>query len=314
MIGAVESVGGLDDVTADAPSDRAAFDTPNILWHLGALTASFAGVVVVSRIHPSARGLWILLGALVLLAVFAGVSEVLRRRGWIVPCGVIAATSLIFVPVVVGAFEKLIGVLAQSPTAPVSQFQGSAFVIALATVAAGLGVYWLTRYPFVFAYVTFATLVSIELLTPVVVSNPSPSDNATIALLTGIAFLVVGAAADRRGFRREAFWWHIVGLVAMSVGVGYHAFENTSFGWLLVLIVFAAVLALAVPFRRATWGLFGVVGTYAALAHYAYVWFGTLGTAFSLTLVGLGLVACGLALQRAGDSLPNVLADWSAGA
>jgi hypothetical protein len=304
----------VDAVGEDAPSDRAGFDTPNILWHLGALTASFAGVAVISRIHPSARGAWIMLGALGFLAVFASLSEVLRGKGWTVPGGVIAATSLIFVPIVVGAFEDLIGVLStESATFPNARFEGSYLVIAVATVAAGLAVYSYTRYPFVFAYVAGATILSIQVLVPAMVSNPSPSDNATIALLTGIAFLAIGTAADRRGFRREAFWWHVTGLVAMSFGFGYHAFENTSAGWLLTLVVFAAVLALAVPLRRATWGLFGVAGTYAGLAHYATKWFGTLGTAFSLTLVGLGLVACGIALERAGDSLPNLLARWSAG-
>jgi hypothetical protein len=148
----VEAAGGAELAAATEPSDRPAFDTPNILWHLGALTASFAGVAVLTQIHPSARGVWIMLGALGFLAAFLALAMVLRLRGWVVPGGVVAATSLVFVPVAVGAFERLIGVLGTpSPAGPFQQFSGSAFVIGLATVAAGLWVYVLVRYPFVFA-------------------------------------------------------------------------------------------------------------------------------------------------------------------
>ena len=93
----------------------------------------------------------------------------------------------------------------------------------------------------------------------------------------------------------------MIGLVAMSIGFGYHAFERTKAGWVLTLIVFAVVLGLAVPLQRATWGLFGVVGTYLPLAYYAQKWFGNLGTALSLVVVGMAFVGVGIAVHRGDD-------------
>ena len=67
--------------------DRPRLDPPNILWFFGGLTAAAASLAVISRVHPSARGLWILLAALAFLAAFAAVSALLLGSGWRVPGG-----------------------------------------------------------------------------------------------------------------------------------------------------------------------------------------------------------------------------------
>ena len=82
---------------------RPVFDTPNILWFFGALTAAFAGAVVIESVHSSVRGLWILLAALAFLGVYAVLAFVLLRLGWEIPGGVVAATGVTFVPVAAGA-------------------------------------------------------------------------------------------------------------------------------------------------------------------------------------------------------------------
>jgi hypothetical protein len=287
---------------------RPVFDTPNILWYFGALTAAAASGAVIGSVHPSARGLWILLTSLAFLTAYAVISAALLHAGWLIPGGVVAATAVTFIPVSGGAFERLIGVWRTPAGAgPFQEFEGPALVLALLTVAGGLVVYLLVRFPFVFAYIAGATFVAAQMLVPLFVSNPSIGDHATALLVVGIAMLLVGIAADLRGSRRIAFWWHAFGFVPMTIGLAYHAFSHTSWGWVVIFVAGVLILALAAPLHRATWGLFGVAGTYAPCVHYADRWFGNLGTAFALAAIGFALVGIGIAIQRAGDSWTGIV-------
>jgi hypothetical protein len=284
-------------------AERPRLDPPNILWFFGGLTAAAAGNAVVSRVHPSARGLWILLAALAFLAGFAALSAALRRAGWPVAGGVLAAMAVTFVaPAAIGVL-RLVGFWRAAPgLEPLQEYEGPAVLVALATAAAGLLAFRRVGFPFVLAVVAAAVAVAGQLLLPIFVARPSAADHANGEIAIGVALLAVGLALDRRGARREAFWWHVFGLATLALGLGYHAFRNASWGWLLILAAGALLLALAVALRRATWGLFGVAGLFAAAAHYLDSWFGTLGTAFALAAFGLGLVALGIAARRAVDT------------
>jgi hypothetical protein len=94
----------------------------------------------------------------------------------------------------------------------------------------------------------------------------------------------------------------VLGLLTITAGLAYHALRHASWGWALILVAGAAFLAFAVVLRRATWGLFGVAGFFAAAAHYLDSRFGMLGTAFALALLGLALVAAGMAARLAPGS------------
>ncbi|HEY4346498.1 MAG TPA: hypothetical protein VGM80_02840 [Gaiellaceae bacterium] len=309
------------------------FDTPNILWHFGALSATGAGVAMVSDVHSSARGFWILLVALVFLAVYAVVSIVLLRTGRGIPGGILAAAGVSFVPLAVVGFERLIGVYggnhiaavdsfpdSGTSTSPIGfggvnvdpsqvsgRFQGHEFAIAVATVAAGLVVYALVRYAFVFAWIAVATLVAVELLLPLFVSHPGGSDRAGSFLAAGIVFVAIGLYADLVHARRVAFWWHLVGLMSITGAFAYDLVAANSPGWVFALLAGAVAIAFAAPLRRSTWAIFGLLGTWATFVHYSGRWFGNLGTAFALCVIGLAIVAIGLAIQHAGSSWAGAL-------
>src|SRR5262245_38986611 len=86
------------------------FDTPNVLWFFGAIATASATNAVIAAVHPSARGVWILLVALGFAAVYAALSVALRASRWWVPGGLFAAIVVSLVPAVGIGFERLIGV------------------------------------------------------------------------------------------------------------------------------------------------------------------------------------------------------------
>src|SRR5258708_21296136 len=281
MIGRVEP--------PDRQLDQPAFDTPNILWYFGGFVATVACLAVFGSVHQGARGLWVLLVALGLLAGYGLLSAWLIRRGAEIAGGVVAALAVVFVPVAGSAVERLIGVsnvtrpsvsvntLPTPSPGPFGAFEGRLFVLVVLVVAAGLAAYALTRFPFAFAFVAIGALVSAEFLVPAVVSKPSAFDHATALVAFGLPFLTGAILLDLRAHRRQAFWFHIVGLVALAAGLTYHAISHSSWGWELILVAGVIVLIIAAPLRRATWTLFGIMGVYTPLVHYAVHWFGNLG-------------------------------------
>jgi len=284
-----------------AAGTRVRLDAPNILWYFGGITAAGGGASVVQSVHPSARGLWILLASLAFVAAFAAVSAWLLRQGQAIPGGVLAAAAVVFVPVAGSGFERLVGYWHGSGSASaVEEFEGPAFALALATIAAGVLAYVVVRFGFIQATIAVATLVAAQLLLPVFVSQPSVDDHATAALVIGALLVAIGLGFDYRDARRAAFWWHVVGLATLAAGFAYLVFRHSSWGWIVMLVVGAAVLAAAAPLRRGTWGLFGIAGFYAPVAHYVSSWFGNLGTSFALLFFSLALVALGIALEQHG--------------
>jgi hypothetical protein len=281
-------------------SDRPRFDPANILWFFGGLVAAAAGLAVISQVQPSSRGLWILLSSAAFLAAFAALAFGLLRAGWPVAGGVLAAMAVTFVvPGTVG-FERLLGVWRTSSLIdPTAEYEGPYVAVLVATAAAGLVCYAIVRFPFVLAIVAAAATVTGQLLLPIFRSRPGFGDHANAAVVVGLVLIAAGLALDRRRERRAAFWWYVFGLFSLALGLAYHAFRHSSWGWVLILVFGAVFLLAGTALRRATWAVFGVAGIFAPIAHYLDVWFANLGTAFALTALGVVLVGLGIATRLA---------------
>jgi hypothetical protein len=282
------------------------FDTPNILWFFGAFTAAGASDAVVAQVHPNARGAWILLVSLAFLAAFAFGAALLLRAGWWIAGGVLAAMAVTFVAPAGYGLERLIGVWRSAPAVdPFQEYEGFAFGLAVAVAVTALIAFGVVRFHFILLFAVLATFVAAQMLVPVFVTEPGVRAHATAFIIVGSALIVVGLALDAVRARRAAFWWHLVGLVALATGLGYHAFRHATWGWILIFAVGSVLLLLATVLVRGTWAIFGVAGFYAPVAHYFDVWFGNLGTALALAAVGIGLVVLGLVARRLGGTWPS---------
>jgi hypothetical protein len=103
---------------------------------------------------------------------------------------------------------------------------------------------------------------------------------------------------DSSARRSVAFWWHVVGLLAVAGGLGYYAIvRDPDWAWIAVLVVGATLLLASAPLLRATWATYGVIGTYVGVLHYVEEWFGTWEAATLMALVSLGLILVGVWFQ-----------------
>jgi hypothetical protein len=289
-------------------ADRPRMDPPNVLWFFGAFTLGFGVYDLIEAIPASQSGLWILVTAVAFFAAFALASAILLRRGWWVPGGLSAALAVAVFPAVAVSFLKLIDVWPSDPFfQPFEEFSGWTFGVGLATAFVGLVVWWLTRFSFVLAVAIGAILVSAQLLTPIFDDDPSGSERAAVALVSGAILFVVGVFIDVFGRRREAFWFEVLGLFSVAAGLVDLTVDSgdPDRGWIPMLIGGSFLLIASGPVRRASWAVYGVLGVYATIVHYLLKELDEQRWPFALLLIVLALLilALGMAQHRYGPTL-----------
>src|SRR5262249_6987154 len=132
-------------------------------------------------------------------------------------------------------------------------------------------------------------------------NEPSNHDNATTFIVTGALLVLAGLLLDSRGRRRAAFWWHVVGLGSVAVGlVDFAATRNDSGAWAAMLATGIVVLLLAAPLGRATWAAYGVAGGYSPLVHYVTQGGGTWRIPLILLFVSLLILFAGIFVRLYG--------------
>src|SRR6476469_4300948 len=127
------------------------------------------------------------------------------------------------VPAVSIGFLRLIGVW--SSDFPLTDSNGSAVAVAVGTAAAVLIAYWWTRFSVLFAIVVGATLVAAQFLAVAGSGPVTGDDRATAALIAGGALVIVGVFLDAFGRRRDAFWFHALGLFGAAAGLVFFVVE-----------------------------------------------------------------------------------------
>jgi hypothetical protein len=66
---------------------------------------------------------------------------------------------------------------------------------------------------------------------------------------------------------------------------------GSSPGWLFIVAAGLVALGLAIALERATFAFFELLGIYAPFLHYSDTWFGNLGLAFALAVLGFAILA-----------------------
>ncbi|MBA3733605.1 MAG: hypothetical protein H0W90_00155 [Actinobacteria bacterium] len=283
--------------------ERPRVDPPNVLWFAGAYALAFASYALLQTLPDTHKSVWILVAALAFLLVYSGAAHLLLRGSCWVPGGLAAALAVAMVPAVCIGFMRLIGVW--SSDVPLIDFNGCAVAVAFVTAAAGLIAYWWTRFPFLFALVVGAILVAAQFLAVAGSGSPTGDERATAALISSGVLVIIGVFLDAFGRRRDAFWFHALGWFGAAAGLVFFVVEpgmDPDRGWIPMLIVGALLLVVSGPARRATWAVYGVLGYFAPLLHYARGGLNDNRWTFAVALlaIGLSIFVLGIVLHRFG--------------
>ena len=295
-------------------------DPPNVLWFAGTYAVAAGSYALLGALPESHSSVWIFVAAVAFLLVYSAASNGLLHAGWWVPGGLAAALAVAMVPAIGIGLLRLIDVW--SSDVPITDFNGGALAVAIATAVAGLIAYGLTRFSFLFLTVVTAVLVAAQFLAAAG-GSPSGEDRATAALAAGGLIVIAGVFLDVFGRRRDAFWFHALGWFSVAAGLVFLIVEpggDPERGWIPMLIVGTLLVIASGPIRRATWAVYGVLGYYAPLLHYMETGLKQNGWVFAVALLAMGLsiFVFGMLIHRFGGTWrqrfvrrPPPLADYS---
>jgi hypothetical protein len=248
--------------TAGAPS----LGLPDVLWFFGAISGVAAAISIVDHVSQSHRDLWELLASVGFLAGFALCAWILSRRAGRLPGGLAAGMAAAMVPAAGYGFTQLVHAYPhQQSFNPFHSFDGAVFGVALATAAAAILAYALTRVAVNLALAVGAVLLSAQLLASA--WHPSLDGRSATAVVVGSVLAVVGLVLDVLHKRGEAFWLYVGGLASLTVGLDLHVFPSRDLDIWVAMLIVGTLLLVGSPFvGRRTWAAFGTVNLVSAFA------------------------------------------------
>ena len=290
------------------------FDAPNFLWYFGALVAIAAtGLFVDDGWERHGAG-FMLVASLAFLVAYAAASYALLRSGWQTPGGLFAAMAVSVLPLVVYAFEKLVGWWPEDQPEAFSSFHqeilASWIAMELVTIAVGAVVLYVVRFPLIFAPIAFVGwYLSMDLAPAVFGEDVTSDERAAVSIVAGLVMIGVGLALDARDLRRLAFWPHFFGLLTLLGSLCWLTFDHNDNGtWILVTLVSLATALASVPLGRVTYAVFGALGLLSTVCYWAFhVFEGSLGFPFAVAVAGVACIGLGLVVRLYGAAWRETL-------
>lgn len=306
---------GVDRERADAvwaaltaPRDgEERFDGPHVAFYVGGLLVLGAFTWLMGEAWDAAgvgAALAISVGAAVALSLL---SAVLLRRGWRVPGGLVAAVVVALVPLIVYAFERVVGLWPDRELGEYGDFydwiSGGWFAMEVATVLAALLALRLVGFPFLVAPLAFvAWFASMDFTEVVFGEDASDNARAGVSAAVGLVMLAAGWMLDLRRRRAHAFWLHLFGLMSIAGAFCYLGADlDSSWPWHVQCVLGAIGLVVAVMLRRRVYAVFGALGIVAWLGWLsAEVFADTILFPLAVAVLGLAVMGFGIALARYG--------------
>lgn len=297
-----EQAEALWGMLARGATDRSRFDLANVAYYFGALVVISAMGWFMSDAWERFGGWGIFSIALAYAGVFGAMGWVLRRRGLVVPGGLLATLAVCMTPLAVYGFERATGLWMQADPGEYRDFfdwiRGGWFVMEAATIAAALVALRFFRFPFLTAPLAFCLWFMSMDLTPLLfgadVSDPELFQK--VSLFFGLAVLLVSYLADLLLGAEEdyAFWGYLFGTFAFWGGLSLLG-GGTELDWFLYGAINLGLILLSVLLKRRVFVVFGAVGVFAYVAHLADELFAdSILFPFVLSAAGLAIIALGI--------------------
>ncbi len=282
------------------------FDLAHVLWYAGALIVMTAMGLFSTVAFSAIGGAGLTLTAAAYAVAFAAAGHFLwRRKGLVVPGGLLVAVAVAMVPLAVYGIQDMLGAWPSNSAAGVVRdfyiwVRASWLPIELATIVAALLALYFYPFPFIVAIVAFVLwFMSMDLAPWLFGKELTWNERASVSLWFGLAVLAVAWLTDltRRG-AAFAFWLHLFGLMAFWGGLslldGGGALARFAY-----CVINLALLFLAVFLGRRAYAVFGAVGVAVYLGDLSSrVFKDSALFPFVLSAIGILVIAAGLLYYR----------------
>jgi hypothetical protein len=249
----------------------------------------------------------------VVAAALGGVAYALLRAERRIAAGLAALVALGAWAAFVGGLLDGIGLIPEEYEVFGGDFALGFHLSALLTAAAGAALVAWTGFPLL-VLPTTVLLLSVAIDFATVLFGGGDGVVAGAAILFGLVTMAVALRVDAEA-RPYGFWVHLVAGAAIGLGV-LEFWTDSDAEWILLALVSVAYVVVAHALERSSYAVLGALGLLAATTHFVDAWFGVpspfgfifggeepdtlegVGEPLVYGLVGLGLVALGLVLER----------------
>lgn len=295
------------------PQTQASFQLAHIAYYFGALLIMGAMGWLLTEAWMRIGDVALLAIALSYIGLFTAAALGLWRSGQPIPGGLLGAVAVSLTPLAVFAVERLTGLWPLDDDQGdyhnyYLYVQGGWLAMEALTVIAGLLMLRLLPFPFIVLPMAVALWFMSMDLTELLYSDSFNWDQRRwVSLWFGLAMLLASLLVDGRSQQDFAFWGYLAGLLAFWGGLSLMD-SGSEWGKAIYALINLGLMGLAVLLRRPLFMVFGALGVAGYLGYLSYsVFEDSLLFPIVLTLIGLGIIALGLAYQKRRDALSEQL-------
>jgi hypothetical protein len=304
---------------AEREAHTPGFKPAHILYYLGGLIAIGAMTLFMTLGWETFGGSGLLFISLCYMAAALGGVEWLRARSLLLPAGVLAAFSVVLVPLAVYGLQHVLGMW------PSDRFGGGYrdfhyvidwrwVLMELATLAAGAVVLWRYRMPFTVMPIAVTLWYMSMDVTEMLLGQYSlfSHEGKVVSAVFGAAMTLLALWIDlrNRSDKDYAFWLYIWGVLTFW-GALSAMDSGSEFGKLVYCLVNVAMIGIGAALSRRVFAVFGGLGLAAYLGHLSYsVFRDSLLFPVALTAIGIGIIAAGVFWQRREAAIGAGLRQW----
>jgi hypothetical protein len=292
----------LIDFCKQCPEQSPEFNLTNVLYYFGGLLAIGAMTVFMNLgwelYGPSAVFLLSLSYSILGLAL----AHKLSNKGLNIPAGICATFTICLTPLTVYALQKMLGYWPDS-----SVYQNYHYYIQwhwifmeLATLAVGVVLAWIYRYPFMLMPIAVTLWYMSMDLTSMLSYNYSYELGALVSMYFGLITVLIAFWVDMRSAHTKdyAFWLYLFGVMAFWGGLTSQN-SDSEISKFLYCCINLFMMSIGVLLNRKVFVIFGVFGVCFYLGHLAFrVFEYSYFFPVALTLIGMGIIYLGVLWQK----------------
>lgn len=285
------------------PDQSPGFNLTNVLYYFGGLIA-IGAMSLFMNLGWELYGGW---GILFLSACYGvlglALTHQFHHKGLAIPAGISATFVIVLTPLAIYGFQQGMG---WWPDQMVYHdyhvyVKWTWIFMELGTLAAGIILAWIYRYPFMIMPIAVTLwYMSMDLTSMLTGQYYSYELSAFISMYFGLAIILIAFWVDIRSENSAdyAFWLYIVGVLAFWCGLtAQHS--NSELSKFIYMCINLLMILIGVILSRKVFVIFGALGCCCYLGYLAFQVF-NLSYLFpvALTAIGFGIIYLGIIWQK----------------
>ncbi len=294
-----------------------AFRFTHILYYLGGLVAIGAMTLFMTLGWERFGGWGLFFIALAYAVAGLWLTEhFLGRRKLPIPAGITATFVVALAPLAVYGLQAAFGLWADIGGRPYRVYHTHIdwrwMIMELVTLAVGAAMLWRYRLPFLVMPVAVTLWYMTMDVTPFLsgLEDAAWELRRLVSLWFGLLIVLLAFWVDvraRKSRKDFAFWLYLFGVLAFWGGLSMMRSES-EWNRFLYLCINLVMIGVGAVLSRRVFAVFGGLGAAGYLGHLAHdVFKDSLIFPFALTLIGFGIIYCGILWQRHEEAMTGRL-------